>query len=150
MTRVNFKVGDELVIRVGDDVGIYRVIHIGDHPALQRVTPTCRACNSNEAYVEDGWDGFCPGCVAKAMRWVALRDAVNHLVDNDDEIRAVVEYDNNEQIRSRNGGYQYIDLQSSAHDQYAGMSGELIMDELRDCLNAISGVMSSGTLYGMR
>lgn len=107
---------------------------------------SCIACGENDV---DERGTVCPGCVMRTMRFVAVRDAINHLLANDDAMRAVIDYDNAMTRRARDVQMPFVDIRSGAHDTYVQMGVDNIVEEINDIANAIAVVMHNAPMcYG--
>jgi hypothetical protein len=148
MTLVGrFNIGDELDVYMpagGTTRTRIETDPNGGAPILVRVTYMCIGCNENEV---DGRDGICPGCVMRAMRLVAIRDALNHVIATSPDVRAVVERDNLDVARARHSSMPYCDIRDAAHDQYVGATTSHVYDEVRLEMHAIVNAMVSGAAY---
>ena len=110
---------------------------------FEAITPTCVACGEND--VEES-GSCCPGCVTRAMEAIAIHRGIEKLLDGDDTIVGVMDWDNAQARDAHALSEQYIDIHSSAHDYMASLNDEV----RKGILTAwISSIMASWhTLYG--
>jgi hypothetical protein len=147
MARISVKMGDEIFV---EEVGsIYTVTSSGESamPVKLERAGLCDACHRNPGDdFQTEFGNLCAGCINTAMEAYIAHLAIEHLMNNDEEIvetlHIMERYDN----ANNQPGIQHVDFHSSAIDMAWGMTEDDMMQFGMSLSASIRSVIESRAL----
>lgn len=104
---------------------------------LERKALMCKGCGQNEVDGDTDWEGYCPGCLNQAQRWIVVQEMLDTSIPQN--VLAVIAEDRRQIQEAHNGGSQYYDLRSVAKDSIYPEDKEEIIELVDDVFDVVRG-----------
>lgn len=147
MARIPVKMGDEIFV---EDIGsLYTVVSSGESamPVKLERAGLCASCHRNPGDdFQTEFGNLCAGCINTAMEIYIAHLAIEHLMNNDEEIVETLHIMERYDHANNHPGVQHVDFHSSAIDYAWGMTEDDMSAFGMSLSASIRSVIESRTL----